>query len=125
MHARFLTRQMIAFLLTLGVFLSGVGPSWTMPIAVDNAPSGMTVMADMPMPCADMMHKGDPGKQAPGKTRNNSCAVCTACAVNVGAPQGFVAINLRQNGMACPALQAAHLDAIATPPAFRPPILRA
>jgi hypothetical protein len=128
MFARFFGRQIVAFGLMLGLFLSGVGPSWAAPAA--NGPDSMPGMAmtmagmAMPAPCAGM-EKSMPGKQMPCKDGGMSCAVCTACAINVGAPQGFSPMTLLYHGEVRTAPQDANRTELATPPPLPPPILYA
>ena len=79
-------------------------------------------MANMPMPCVEMMGKSSPAKQLPGKGSDGSCAVCIACAVNVGAPQGFSPVTLLFHGEIRAVSRAANRNDIATPPPLPPPI---
>jgi predicted phage tail protein len=124
MFARYFARQFAAILLALAVFLSGAGPSWATP-AVDKAMSGMTIMAGMAMPCADVMQKAAPGKSVPCKNNDTSCAGCTACAVNVGIPQGMSPVTLLYQGEVRAISRNANRSGVATPPPLPPPILRA
>jgi hypothetical protein len=126
MFARFFGRQFTALCLVLGLFLSGVGPSWAAASAPDPKPGMAMTMADMamPAPCAGM-EKSMPGKQMPCKDGGMSCAVCTACAINVGAPQGFSPVTLLYHGEVRTASQDANRTELATPPPLPPPILHA
>src|SRR5436190_16586760 len=98
MFARVFGRQIAALIVTLGVFLGGVGPSWAAPAAngEESMPGMAMTMADMP--CAEMMGKSSPAKQTPCKDSDMSCAVCIACAVNVGVLQGFSPVTLLFHG---------------------------
>jgi hypothetical protein len=128
MFARFFGRQFTAFCLVLGLFLSGVGPSWAAIAA--NGPDSMPGMAmtmagmAMPAPCAGM-EKSMPGKQMPCKDGGMSCAVCTACAINVGAAQGFSPVTLLYLGQAMTASRDPNRTELANPPPLPPPILHA
>jgi hypothetical protein len=126
MFARFFGRQITAFGLVLGLFLSGVGPSWAAPaVSSPDSMPGMT-MTDMaiPAPCTGM-GKTIPGKQMPCRDGSMSCAVCTACAINVGAPQGFSPVTLLYHGEVRTASQDVNRTELATPPPLPPPILHA
>jgi hypothetical protein len=82
-------------------------------------------MADMPMPSAEAMEKSSPVKQMPCKGCDTSCAVCTACAVNVGVPQGFSPVALFYHGKVRAFSREASQNGFVTPPALPPPILHA
>jgi hypothetical protein len=123
MFARFFGSQIAAFVLALGIVLSGVGPTCATPPADHDSMPGMNmVMADMPMPSDAAMDKSSPDKQIPCKGSDNSCAVCIACAVNVGAPQRFLPV-LFYHGEVRALSREASRNGIATPPAHPPPIL--
>jgi hypothetical protein len=119
-------RQIAALVLALGVFLGGVGPSWAVPAATSDhsQPAMMMTMANMPMPCAEMMGNTAPAKQMPGKDGGSSCAVCVACAVNV-MPQGLSPVTLFYQGEIRAVSRDANRNDVATPPPLPPPILRA
>ena len=127
MFVRFFGRQIAALTLALGIFLSGVGPSWAAP-AVDGGDSmpGMAMtMSDMDMSahCAEMA-KSMPGKM-PCKGTDSSCAVCTACAVNIGMPRGFSPVTLLYRGEVRAVSHDANRNSVATPPPLPHPILHA
>jgi hypothetical protein len=127
MFARLFGKQIAAFTLALGIVLSGVGPSWAVPSSSESSMPGMTIaMSDMDMSsnCA-AMEKTSLGKQMPCKGGDSSCAVCSACAVNVGAPQGFLPVTLLYHGQIRAVSREADLSTVATPPPLPPPILRA
>ena len=123
MLGRVFGRQIAILTLALGVFLSGVGPSWAVPAA--GGKDVAMAMADMPMSCAEMMGKSPPAKQMPSKGGDGACAVCIACAVNVGVPQGFSPVTLLYHGEIRAISRDANRSDIATPPPFPPPILNA
>jgi hypothetical protein len=123
MFARLFGKQIAAFTLALGIFLSGVGPSWAVPATSETSGMAMSDM-DMAANCAGMA-KTSPDKQMPCKGGDSSCAVCTACAVNVGAPQGFLPVTLLYHGQIRAVSREADLSTVATPPPLPPPILRA
>ena len=127
MFARVFGRQIAALVVALGVFLGGAGPSWAAPAASgkESIPGMAMTMADMPMPCVEMMGKSSPAKQMPCKEGDNSCAVCIACAVNVGAPQGFSPVTLLYQGEIRAVSRDANRNDVATPPPLPPPILHA
>ena len=124
MFTGFIGKQIAAFALALGIFLSGVGPSWA--ASNGNAPSDSMAMSsmDMSMNCA-AMEKTQSDKQMPCKGGDSSCAICTACAVNVGVPQGFLPVTLLYHGQIRTASREADRSTVATPPPLPPPILRA
>lgn len=117
-------KQIAAFVLALGIFLSGVAPSLAVPVGSDSSMPGMAMSdMDMSMNCA-AMEKSSPGKQMPCKGSDSSCAVCTACAVNVGAPQGFLPVTLLYHGQIRAVSREADRSTLATPPPLPPPIVR-
>src|SRR5258706_2590447 len=83
MFARFLGRQVAAVVVALGVFLSGAAPAWATSGGERSVPGMTMMMPGMAMDNACMGGKDAPAKQAPCKSTDSSCAVCTACAVNV------------------------------------------
>jgi hypothetical protein len=126
MFAHRFGKQIAAFALALGIFLSGVGPSWAVPAGSDSSMPGMAMaMSDMDMSsnCA-AMEKSSPGKHMPCKGGDSSCAVCAACAVNVGVPQGFLPVTLLYHGQIRAVSREADRSSVATPPPRPPPILR-
>jgi hypothetical protein len=127
MFARVFGRQVAALIVALGVFLGGVGPSWAAPAASgkESMPGMAMTMADMSMSCAEMMGKSSPAKQMPCKNTDSSCAVCIACAVNIGAPQGFSPVTLLYQGEIRAVSSDANRNEVATPPPLPPPILHA
>jgi hypothetical protein len=125
MFTRFFGKQIAAFTLALGIFLSGVGPSWAVSAGRDNSMPGMAMAdMDMSMNCA-AMEKTSPDKQIPCKGGDSSCAVCTACAVNVGGSQGFLPVTLLYHGQIRAVSREADRSTVAIPPPLPPPILRA
>lgn len=125
MFARFFGKQIAAFTLALGVFLSGVGPSWAVPATNENSGMAMAMSnMDMSANCAGM-GKTSPDKQMPCRGGDSSCAVCTACAANVGAPQGFLPVTLLYHGQIRIVSRDTDRGTVATPPPLPPPILRA
>jgi hypothetical protein len=125
MFARFFGKQIAAFTLALGIFLSGVGPSWAAPNGSAPSMPGMAMSdMDMSVNCA-AMEKTSPDKKMPCKGGDSSCAICTACAVNVGAPQGFLPMTLLYHGQIRAVSRESDRSTVATPPPLPPPILRA
>jgi hypothetical protein len=126
MLAQVFGRQIAALVVALGVFLGGVGPSWAAPaVSAKESMSGMALtVSDMPMPCAEMMGNTPPAKQMPSKGSDSSCAVCTACAVNI-MPQGFSPVALFYHGEIRAVSRDANRNDVATPPPLPPPILNA
>jgi hypothetical protein len=126
MFAQAIGRQIAALVVTLGLFLGGVGPSWAIPAASnDNSRPAMAMtVTDMPMPCAEMRGSTSPAKQVPLKGNDSSCGVCIACAVNV-LPQGFSPVTLFYRGEVRTVLRDANRNDVATPPPLPPPILHA
>ena len=126
MFGQVLERKVAALVVALGVFLGAIGPSWAVP-AVDRDHSQSTMamtMADMPMPCAEMMEKLSPAKKMPCKD-DNSCVACIACAVNVGEPQEFSPVALFFQGEIRAISRDANRNGVAAPPPLPPPILLA
>lgn len=132
MFDRLVARRIVALIVALGVFLSGVAPA--MAGAAGGAmSSGMTMTMpgmDMQSACIRTMNKANldkssPVKQAPCKGADNSCAVCAACAVNVGLAQHFAPVDLLSSRAAALFGPDAEPDSFATTPALPPPILRA
>lgn len=126
MLSRILGRKTAAIVIALGVFLGGVGPSWAVPATSgEDSTLGIAMtMVGMPMPCAEMMGGSSPAEQMPLKWGDKSCAVCIACAVNVGAPQGFSPVTLLLHGEARTVSREENRNDIASPPPLPPPILR-
>jgi hypothetical protein len=126
MVARFFGKQIAALTLALGIFLSGVGPSWAVPASIESSIPGMAMaMSDMDMSSnCGAMGKSSPGKQMPCNGGDSSCAVCAACAVNVGAPQGFLPVTLLYHGLIRAVSREADRSSVATPPPLPPPIMR-
>jgi len=123
MFARVFGRQIAVLVLALGVFLGGVAPSQAAPIS--STMPGMTMtMSDMPMNCAEM-EKSMPSKPMPCKGCDSSCAICTACAVTVGAPQDFALQTLFYRGKVRAVSRVAGHNSLAWPPPLPPPILQA
>jgi hypothetical protein len=126
MFTRFFGQKIAAIGLALGIFLTGVGPSWSAPV-INNTESmpGMT-MADMamPTPCAGM-EKSMPGKKMPCNDGGMCCAVCTGCAINVAGSQGFSPINLLYNGELRATSRGMNRAELTTAPPLPPPILHA
>jgi hypothetical protein len=125
MLMRFLGKQIAAFALALGIFLSGVGPSWAASNSASSMAGDSMAMSsmDMSMNCA-AMEKTSSDKQMPCKG-DSTCAVCTACAVNIGVPQGFLPVTLLYHGQIRIVSREADRSTVATPPPLPPPILRA
>jgi hypothetical protein len=128
MSARLFTRQIVTLLLALGIFLSGAAPSWAMPSMAANgsAPGGMSMaMPGMAMPNACTPDRGTPTKNAPCKNTDNSCAVCTACAVPVVLLQQTSPVRLILHGQEAVFPLDVNRSGIAVLPALPPPILSA
>jgi hypothetical protein len=126
MFAQVFGRQIAALMLTLGLFLGGLGPSWAVSAASsDSSQTAIAMtMTDMAMPSAEMVGKTFPAKQMPCKDGGSSCAVCIACAVNV-MPQGFSPVTLFYQGEVRVVSHDANRNDVATPPPLPPPILHA
>jgi hypothetical protein len=126
MFAQVFGRQIAALVVALGVFLGGVGPSWAVPVASSEESQSATAMtlADMPMPCAEMMGNTSPVKQMPCKGSDSSCGVCISCAVNA-VPQGFLPVALLYQGEIRAVSRDANRTGVAAPPPLPPPILHA
>jgi hypothetical protein len=127
MFARFFGRQIAAAALALGILLSGVGPSLAAPAAGGKAsmPGMAMMMPGMDMQNSCMPDKGSPGKQAPCKGTDNSCAVCVGCAVNTGLAPNFSLAALlyhRDTGLF---VAEENPDGLTTAPDLPPPILHA
>jgi len=126
MFARFLGRQAAALIVALGVFLSGAAPAWAAPMSGEHSMPGMTMMMPgMAMDSTCMGGKDAPAKQAPCKSTDSSCAVCVACAVNVGLTAEISPVQFlyaRNSGVFAPDVNP---DGIASLPALPPPILNA
>jgi hypothetical protein len=128
MFDRLVMRQIAALVVALGVFLSGAGPAWADSTMSGNGSmsSGMAMM----MPGMDtqnncMPDKNSSGKQAPCKSTDSSCAVCTGCAVNVGLTPSFSPVALLYHRSAGLFVADEKPDGLTTAPALPPPILRA
>jgi hypothetical protein len=119
-------RQIATLFVALGILIGGIGPSWAVPAASGtDSHSVMTMtVADMPMPCAEMMKKSSPAKQMPCNESGSSCAVCVACAINI-TPQGFSPIALFYQGEISAVSRDANRNGVATAPPLPPPILHA
>ena len=127
MFGRFLGRQVAALIVALGVFLSGAAPAWAMPASSGNSTPGITMMMPGMMMDSSCMESGKamPGKQAPCKRSDNSCAVCTSCAVNVALVLDLVPVTALYQHSSGLIGADINPDGIASPPALPPPILRA
>ena len=128
MFGRFLGRQVAALIVALGVFLSGSAPAWANPASSGNSVPAMTMtmMPGMTMDSSCMESgKAMPGKQAPCKGSDSSCAVCTSCAVNVALVLDLVPVTaLYQHNSGLIGADV-NPDGIVSPPALPPPILHA
>lgn len=127
MVARLLGRRFAALVVALGVFLSGAAPALAVPVSSGSSMPGMAMMMpDMAMDksCMDA-GKSMPGKQAPCKSTDNSCAVCTSCAVNIALVLDLVPVPALYQHNASLIGPDAIFDGIASPPALPPPIFRA
>lgn len=132
MLARPVARQIVSAVLALGVFLSGVAPSWAAQLslpAMDMKLAG--VSATMPGTamqddCMTMMGKSTPKQNAPAKAPDSSCAgVCMTCALPVALiGEALQAPVLRGDDEGVFAYDVNRSD-ISTPPALPPPILHA
>ena len=128
MFSRFLGRQVAALIVALGVFLSGTAPTWAMPASGGKSMPGVTTTMTPGMAMDNScMESGKtmPGKPAPCKSSDSSCAVCTSCAVNVGLVLDLVpmtALYQHNSGLIGADVNP---DGIVSPPALPPPILRA
>lgn len=114
-------------IVALGVFLSGAAPAWARPASGGNPTPGMTMMMPGMMMDSSCMESGKamPGKQAPCKGSDSSCAVCTSCAVNVALVLDLVPVTAfyqHNSGLIGADINP---DGIASPPALPPPILSA
>jgi membrane protease subunit (stomatin/prohibitin family) len=130
MFDRLITRQIAAMIVALGVFLGGAAPAWAsaaMPVGGSMSPAMSMMMPGMDMSnnCMGSQDKGSPGKQAPCKSTDNSCAVCAGCAINVGLAPNFSPVALICQRSAGLFVADAKPDGLTTPPALPPPILRA
>ena len=127
MFSGFLGRQVAALVVALGVFLSGMAPTWAMPTNGGNSTPGMTMMMPGMMMDSSCMESGKamPGKQAPCKGGDSSCAVCTSCAVNVALVLDLVPVPALYQRNAGLVGANVNPDGITSPPALPPPILRA
>jgi len=125
---RLITRQIAALVIALGVFLSGAVPAWAS--ATMSNDGSMTSRMETMMPGMDMQNnsigdKGSAGKQVPCKGMDNSCAVCSGCAVNVGlAPQFSLAALFFHRTIGLIVAEAKP-DGLTTAPDLPPPILHA
>ena len=129
MFTRLFARQIVTLVLALGIFLSGAAPSWAMPgmAGKGSMPSSMSMaMPDMAMnTCLATSDRGTPNKNAPCKSTDSSCAVCTACAVPVAVLQQSSPVRLLLHGHDAVFPQDVSRNGIAVLPALPPPILRA
>lgn len=129
MSARLFTRQIVTLVLALGVFLSGAAPSWAMPVmwGKGSMPSDMSMtMPDMTMQNSGLgtSEHGTPSKNAPCKSSDGSCTVCTACALPIVLVQDSSPIRLLDSGDEAVFAQDVNHNGIAVLPALPPPILR-
>lgn len=115
-------RKIASLIVALGVSLSGIGPVWAAPMESGDSMVAMT-MTGMPSPCAAAMEQSEPTKQAPAKRVHRSCAVCIACAVNIGFSQGFSPASNDDQVRAF--FRDVDRTGIAVLPALPPPILHA
>lgn len=130
MFARFLGRRVAALVVALGVFLSVAVPAWagvamscevSMSSGMSMVMPGMNVSND----CMGCLDKNSPGKQAPCKSIDGSCTVCSSCAINVGLAPNFSPVTLLYHRSTDLLLADAKPDGLTTAPALPPPILRA
>ena len=129
MFGRVFARQIVTLVLALGIFLSGMAPTWAVPSV---SGKGSMPRTEMTMPgmamqntCMTTMDKGTPGKGAPCKSTDAGCAVCTACALPVALIQASFAVHLLDRGEKAIFTHDVNPDSIAVLPALPPPILRA
>lgn len=128
MFDRHVTRQIAALFIALGLIFGGAAPAWagvTMP-AKEASTSGMAMMMpgmDMQKGC--MSDKDSSGKQAPCKSTDGSCAICSGCAVNAGLTPNFSPVNLVYHRSVGLFVADAKPDGLTTAPALPPPILHA
>jgi hypothetical protein len=123
MFGYFPARQLAAVIVALGVFLSGAAPCWAASMAGDTGsmPGMSGAMIGMDDNCMQMAGKAG----QPAKHTDTSCAICTACAVNIVLTLDLVPVPVvyfRASGLS---RTDARPDGIATPPALPPPISRA
>ncbi|MBI3676971.1 MAG: hypothetical protein HY243_10200 [Proteobacteria bacterium] len=123
-------RQIVAFVLALGVTLSGAAPSWAMPGAPGKGtmPAGMSMTMSgtaMQKDCMASMERGTPNKGMPRKGSDNSCAVCTVCcALPVAAIQNSAPFRLFDGNDRTALPPDVSRNGVAVLPALPPPILR-
>ena len=127
MIARVLGRQAAAVIVALGVFFSGAAPASSVAAGSNSNMPGMTMkMPGMAMDNSCMESgRGMPGKQAPCKDCDNSCAVCTSCAVNVALLLDLLPVPVPSHRGAGLTGPDTNHDGIVAPPALPPPISQA
>jgi hypothetical protein len=122
MFGRVFARQIVTFVLALGVFLGAAGPSWAVPAMPGKASMpGMTMQSD----CMAMMDKHAPSKGTPCKSPDMNCGVCTSCALPVGLVQNSSPVQFLDRGERAAFTHDVNRSGIANPPALPPPIFRA
>lgn len=125
MVARLFPRRLITLVLALGVFLGGAAPSWAVPGMPGKAtmPTSMAMkVPGMQIDCMATMGKVAPVKNAPCKSTDSGCAVCTTCALPVVLFQGSSPIQLLHRGQRIALPRTVNRNGIAVLPALPPPI---